>query len=41
MEFGRDQQIVFGGDRELFCLGIGRENRTEPQNREGCSVHMG
>lgn len=41
MEFGRDQQIAFGGDGELFCLGIGRENRTEPQNREGCFIHMG
>lgn len=40
MEFGREQQIAFVGDRVLFCLGIVRESRTEPQNRKGCFVHM-
>ena len=31
LECGRKQDIAFGGESKLFCLGVVRENRIEPK----------
>lgn len=31
LEFGRKEDIAFGGENKLFCLGVVREKRIEPK----------